>query len=254
MGKGGKGGGQHSSSMTILIALLAFAVLLFWLPLTFEIFYHKDRENDLLICSLRLTAVWQLYRLEIPSVYSNFSILGNKMFALETEMPNSLGNTEEHKVEISKPLKLLSDVWPTLQIIYTQFKKIYAKINKVNRDFFRTISCEELTWHTAIGLPDAALTAISTGFLWNLKNLVFNNLHNNVRVAFNKPSFEVKPVFNSKCFDVNFKCIFAVRLGNIIFAGLKLLVLILGLITCKGGNHNERSSDRSANENGNGKH
>lgn len=81
---------------------------------------------------------------------------------------------------------------------------------------YRGITCHALSWHTSVGLRDAGLTALGTGFLWHLKTRAWLELCRSVRVTFTAPDFLVTPCFSTPGSRSDLECIFSCRLAHII--------------------------------------
>jgi hypothetical protein len=89
-------------------------------------------------------------------------------------------------------------------------------------ELFLSIQCNKFDCKTVYGSDDAALTSIISGGLWALKSIMVNKLKNRIHLV-NKPLINVTPLFNQQKFELDFTCIFSIRLGNVINATIKLL-------------------------------
>lgn len=72
-------------------------------------------------------------------------------------------------------------------------------------------------WKTKFGSEDAALTGALVGILWAFKSLLMNQLKRRI-FSMGTLDIEVKPIFGSNQFEIDFQCIFSIRLGNVIKA------------------------------------
>lgn len=77
-------------------------------------------------------------------------------------------------------------------------------------------------WETNLGARDAAQTAIMVGLFWGVLGHLHAFLQN--RYAFRcRPIFNVVPSFHRKVLDTCFDCIFELKIGHIMLAGLREL-------------------------------
>lgn len=226
-----------------MLPLFIINLLLYFTPLTFEIAYTKDIHKHKLSCRVSILSIINLYQLELPDLQANLNIWEQELLSFKTKTQNSLDGPEKQDIEVRNPLKLLKDVWPILVKIYPYLLKIYKPLDVITKKFFATIKCQELTWSTEIGLHDAAVTALLSGALWNIKYNIKRNLLNNVEASQTRINFRTDPLFNKSCFNVNFRCIFMVRIGNIIITNLKVGTLLIRSLLTKGGVHAERPSN-----------
>ncbi|HZK18417.1 MAG TPA: DUF2953 domain-containing protein, partial [Clostridia bacterium] len=79
---------------------------------------------------------------------------------------------------------------------------------------------ERIEWRTDIGMEDAAETGLLAGLLWMLKGVVVSHLRNrsgDIRTN----SVVVVPHYDCAQFATDVNCIFTLRFGHIMLAGLK---------------------------------
>lgn len=73
------------------------------------------------------------------------------------------------------------------------------------------------------GFENPAFTGLSYGLFWSIREIIFRDLKSKVNFT-EKPQIYVSPDFNQQKLEMKFRGIFAVRIGNIIITGLKLLI------------------------------
>ncbi|MCC5909908.1 MAG: DUF2953 domain-containing protein [Clostridiaceae bacterium] len=127
-------------------------------------------------------------------------------------------NTNEIKLILKRIKKLHRVYWHTIKYIY---QKII--INKV-------------IWKTSVGTDDAAYTAILVGMLWGVKSNLIMLLKNNLILK--DAIIDVNPNYNAPKLVTTFNCIVNIKIGYIIIAGIKFL-----LIKFRGGEKIERASN-----------
>lgn len=112
----------------------------------------------------------------------------------------------------------------------------YRRLNQIMRGTFelsrwfketlKHVRCRELYWHTQLGAGDAADTATLTGLAWSLKGSLVGLLSNYIRLAV-QPRLHITPRYNEAGFNVELSCIFSVRTGYAMVAGMLLLMRIM---------------------------
>lgn len=120
-------------------------------------------------------------------------------------------------------------------------KLLKLKDKKVLSYIWNKLVFKELVWNTKIGLSDAALVSIVYGVMWNFKSILLNLVLRNKEIK--KINIDILPIFNEDKLDIEFNCIFEIKIAHIIIIWLWLLK------THKGGDEVDRASNRRLNEN-----
>nr|WP_239094156.1 DUF2953 domain-containing protein [Bacillus sp. B15-48] len=90
------------------------------------------------------------------------------------------------------------------------------------RKLFNKVSVKKLEWHTAVGIGEAASTAVLCGAIWSVKGSIIGLISNYMRMK-EMPVVTVTPIFQQTLSQIQLKCIFQIRIGHAILAGLKLV-------------------------------
>lgn len=145
---------------------------------------------------------------------------------LESQMETARDEIETHSKREQAFAKNTWDIywrhprkWRTLIRMFRYYTRLYKKFTG---KILGQMSCEKLHWRTRLGTDDAAVTALASGALWAVKGQLYVYLKRRVKHAV-APVFHVTPLFNAKAFDMEFECIFSIRLGNVINAMLSLV-------------------------------
>jgi len=216
------------------LALSAVLLLTFFLPIKFEISYKRFEQDDFLHIKLSIVKKIVFYELKLSKLNLSTNQLKSTLLKFSLQSESFFTGSTSHESQIKKPLQYCKDIYSYLKKSHSNIRFRIKPLKLLARLFFKTINCQEVFWSTELGLEDAALTAIGTGFLWNIKNKVYKNLRKNVRLRAEPPYFLVKPIFGKMCVNTNFKCIFDIRLGHIIITGIKLFILLVAF-AIKGG-------------------
>ena len=115
----------------------------------------------------------------------------------------------------------LARLWPNIP------RRLHY-LNRVKRKFYRGIHCRAINWRIEVGYKDAFQTAIATGAFWTMFGFALSHLYRQVTVEVScTPSVAVVPQFKKEGFLCDIRCIFHLRIGHIIFVGIKILRLLI---------------------------
>ncbi|SMB98447.1 Protein of unknown function [Thermanaeromonas toyohensis ToBE] len=84
--------------------------------------------------------------------------------------------------------------------------------------------CSYFFWVVEVGTGDPALTALTTGLLWNIAALFYHNLRTQTHLKLNRPEIKILPHFSGLHFSTELRCIFIFPPGHIITAGIRTLI------------------------------
>ncbi len=96
-----------------------------------------------------------------------------------------------------------------------EFNYSFQTYCRVIDKVLKSATCEKFHWKTVYGLEDAASTGIIVGSLWAVKVFIISRLKRHVLFV-TKPDIAVNPIFGRNQFEVDFQCIFSIKLGNVI--------------------------------------
>ncbi|QKY69689.1 DUF2953 domain-containing protein [Lentibacillus sp. CBA3610] len=116
------------------------------------------------------------------------------------------------------------------------FQEVLSLLHKSSRNFIQKIRnfyevatlvlerlrFHSLSWHTEVGTGKAHTTGMVTGGIWSVQGTVIGLLSAKSHLDC-KPSIEVTPFFNQKRIDSKFDCMFSIRIGQAIYALLKII-------------------------------
>lgn len=81
---------------------------------------------------------------------------------------------------------------------------------------------KKLEWCSEFGLADAACTGVAAGLAWSLKSAVLTAVSAYTHLE-TVPRIRVRPNFQKAFLHTLFDCIFEIRIGHIMIAGLKAI-------------------------------
>lgn len=162
------------------------------------------------------------YNIKIPVIEFTSK---DGLILLESVIDTNKEKIKTHPKREKRFLKNVVKIYLTqprrLRKLMRTIRRYSRKYRKFMTQLFVNIYCEKLYWKTTIGLEDAALTGLGSGLLWAMKGLIVAILHNRIKVAC-RPEINVVPVFGHNHFEIDFSCIFRIRLGNVITATVNL--------------------------------
>lgn len=162
------------------------------------------------------------YNIKIPVI--EFSSKDG-LTLLESVIDTTKERIETHPKREKRFIKNLVKIYLTqprrLRKLIKTARNYSRRYRKFMAQLFVNIYCEKLYWKTTFGSEDAALTGLGSGLLWSMKGLIVAILHNRIKVAC-RPEINVVPVFGRTHFEIDFSCIFRIRLGNVITATVSL--------------------------------
>ncbi|MGD8189734.1 DUF2953 domain-containing protein [Brevibacillus ginsengisoli] len=203
-----------------MIALLMIMILMLLIALIFItrvrllFSYQRIREQD--HCVIEVTAWFGLirYKYEVPVI----KLLSGKI-KLQREVETSAKNAEPPSDDLfitDETIKYWTDHY---EEIIDQVHNFFPTL----RDFLKHLQCKEIAWHTKVGIGDAAATGTLTGIVWSVKSMILASLTRYVTLR-TFPRLSVQPEWNGIGVRTEVRCIFTVRVGHIIVAGIRILL------------------------------
>lgn len=108
------------------------------------------------------------------------------------------------------------------QWISDNFIQKIKDMNDVVTLLFKRIYFHQICWDTQVGTGDASSAGLVSGGIWATKGMIVGLLavKSNVKC---EPDLSVTPLFNQRHFQSEFDCIASVRLGQAMYALLKVI-------------------------------
>ncbi|MFC0557943.1 DUF2953 domain-containing protein [Halalkalibacter alkalisediminis] len=173
--------------------------------------YRHNQDDDLL--EVKVT-VWKMrvYTFSAPII----KIDPDSAAVIVEEEQEIAGIDSKKKFPIT-PHLILED----LRWLRDLFKHVVG-LHKIIKRFLKKVSVNKFTWHTDIGVGDAAHTAQLAGAVWTLKGSIIGLIGNTMRIKL-MPKLSINPHFQAVVSHTYLSCIFSFRIGHAIVAGLMLL-------------------------------
>jgi len=238
--------------------LVIGAFLLLLVPVRLEVAYQRLAENDHLWLKINLPSDWGLWQLEITSVQSWWR--QGPHLSLKTLFQKGWEERDRPgEVELRHPGGEIRTLGQAIRFIVAGQWCYWLGVIKAGlciwQQFLARVTCRRWRFYLSLGTGEPASTALMYGSTWVILSRLYRNLLRRAQLDFKKPDLEVRPQFNTPGWQADFNCIFYLRLGHIISAGLRSLwqIIIIAWQT-RGGRKSARTSYRNPNEDRNGKH
>ena len=204
--------------LTLIIANIIICYLLLISKIYIEIIYKRSSENDYILVDVYAMRRLIAYRMEVPIIKLAES---KDVFWLESAIKAVQSQEKNHPKREERIMKKTTELFRNHpRKLRQKMKELYYYTRlycKAIERILKLVVCEKIYWKTKFGSEDAAITGMITGLLWTCKALLMNRLKRRIFLI-GEPDIAVKPIFGYNKFDVDFQCIFSIRLGNVIKA------------------------------------
>lgn len=213
-----KRGSTMEFGLTFIVATLIIVLLISLSKIYIEVTYKRNDENDYVAVNVYALKKLISYTMQVPMVRiveksGEFKLESTVRTAVSQEKTDPLRDEKMIKKTDQLVKKHPRKIKHTIQKFHHYTKKYCKIIEKL----LKLVVCEKLYWKTKFGSEDAALTGALVGLLWAFKTLLMNQLKRRI-FSIGTLDIEVKPIFGSNQFEIDFQCIFSIRLGNVIKA------------------------------------
>ena len=204
-----------------MVPFILLFILVMFLRLRVEVHFTRKGEDDYL--KLQVSMVRGLFRFktEVPAVDVGRYLL-RPVLKVKAGAEGSVSGASVKTGRVMK-IPLTLDKLRKLPIYINKALELVDRYKKTLLKLLKKIRFHYLHWTTDIGLGDPADTGIAAGLLWGVKGFLYGLFQNYAGTTGENPKFVVRPCFNAACFRLDFHCIFDMRIGHIIIAGLKIV-------------------------------
>jgi hypothetical protein len=127
-------------------------------------------------------------------------------------------------VAFSQVYKLLGHYGVGGTLLYLFLPPAYRRWLTVTQHLEKRGKFSRFRWGTIVGGNDAALTGVTAGFLWGVKESLLRFFLGDYRFGPEGPRIVILPRFKTPGWETMLDCIFAVQVGHIILAGVKGII------------------------------
>lgn len=197
----------------ILIVLFLFIFISLFTKLTIDLTYKFDPNDQRLVVLIKALFGLIRIRMDIPELNDTNT---EKQKSEKTDPSLDKNFTDIDSIDEDEALKAYRPI--------KYWMKNMNELYKVVKKSLKKVRITQLVWKSAIGTGNAATTGIISGVGWGFKGTVIGMLSYYFSLKV-QPQLEIRPIFNRKISNTYVKCIFQVRAGQAILAGLKIFKL-----------------------------
>lgn len=191
-----------------LLALLLIILLILFTKIKIDLTYKFEPKDQRLTIVIKALFGLFRYRIDFPQLEVEGKEENKKEFVpIDNVLLGKDANDEEEVMKAYRPIK--------------EWLKIIKELNQLVKKALKKVRITKLEWKSALGTGNAATTGIVGGTGWIFKGTVLGVISNYFSLKV-KPQLEITPIFNRKISNTYIKCIFQVRAGQAILAGIKL--------------------------------
>lgn len=204
-----------------ILLLVVIVIFISLLRVRFDVEYHRREQDDNLIVKMSLLRGLIHYKSEVPTID-----LEQRFFTPVLKMASEIDKVafdpvEEKELKVGIPITLR--LVRRLPAMLKEGWRRFDRYNSVLHYLFRFVRCRRFYWRTEIGLNDAAYTGIMVGILWGVKSFLYKNFRSKIGFMSERPAIEVVPDYFNNKLALDLSCIFDIRIGHIIIAGLNFV-------------------------------
>ncbi|EGL83172.1 hypothetical protein CathTA2_1285 [Caldalkalibacillus thermarum TA2.A1] len=201
----------------VLAALLAqcgFMLIIWFTPLHISIHYIRQGQDDLLRTQVR--AWFGLINLKNEfQIVKLANDLSGMVFQAEMESQDQSLDQKNFKMTPGEMFQLH-------QRTYGLMRRIHG-FHHIIKSFLNRIRLVKLEWYSRIGTGFADETGLLTGMVWTVKSTLVGLLSSYLTLR-TVPRMQVKPSFQEKVLETEFKCMIRFQFGHAILAGIRILL------------------------------
>lgn len=201
-----------------IFANITLAYILSRLIIYIDIRYQLQNKDDNITISVCIFHKMILYRMTIPVVQWNKEgmtvWLESRVKVPDEEVTSHIHREKRFVLYAVK--SYLTD--PPRLGKAIRFLRYYTRIyRQFINNILSFLHCDRLYWKTIVGSEDAAQTGMMVGAFWLAGNMLITVMDYRIRFL-QKPVVTVIPAFGRQQIEIDFQCIFSIRLGNVINA------------------------------------
>ncbi|ADG82481.1 DUF2953 domain-containing protein [Thermincola potens] len=205
------------------LGILSVILLAVLSRIKFHIEYHRNQQDDRFLVNIALVRGLLNFKTEFTSLE-----LKKKFWRMNLELQSEV-EAEMGKASAGLDQKTEAPItYQNVRLGYNILRALMELVGKYKEVFLRIvrlIRVLELNWKTQIGMGDAAATGVITGVVWGIKGVVVQTIYRYAGSVQATADIKVWPDFSKKSIKTDLRCIFDIRIGHIIIAGFKLLII-----------------------------
>lgn len=196
----------------LILSLFIIIILILLTKLKVHVSYRHIEDNDNLI--IKCTAWYGLFRYTVKVPLVQLDIDSTSIKVQEKTGRNALDKEETKRYTASDFKRNLEEVKDIVTHVFG--------LHHIVRNFLRKVRVKTFEWRSHIGIGDAAYTGMIVGGLWALKSSIIGLFTNYLDFKV-KPTYTITPDFQQLRAEAYLSCIFQFRVGQAMWAGIKMI-------------------------------
>jgi hypothetical protein len=196
-----------------IILILIILILVTKLQITIDI--KLAQYNHL---TIKFRAWFGLIRYTLTIPFINVDFQSKELIVMqETNLgsEDSLGKNESEKTFTFKNiLEKMQDAKEILDHV--------VQMQQIIKRLLKRMTVTKFTWHTNIGLGDAALTGTMTGVGWSVKGCIAGMISHYMKLK-TVPNITITPSFQQTFLETRLVCMIHFRIGYAILTGMSIV-------------------------------
>ncbi|TWH48982.1 DUF2953 domain-containing protein [Sporomusa sp. KB1] len=208
----------------VLTSTAILLVLVFRVNVYIDLRFCRRNDDDYVAVTVYALQKLFIYTIKIPTIklvqYDDLPWITS-----EIDAPRGAATTKVNREQrfIQKSIKLLFyNPERFLRLLRTANQLIRGYLRYVN-SLSKGIHCKKFKLKIIYGFEDAAFTGIMMGILGSLTESMLRSIHNRL-VLDAKPCIKIQPIYGHSQLEIELKCIFRIRFGNVITATMANLL------------------------------
>ncbi len=213
-----------NSWLLFLTTVVIFLLLLSRVNLYIDMHFCRRKDDDFVEVTVYSLKKLLIYTLKIPAIEI---IQHNNLPWISSEIKTT--SRSKTKTDIDREQLFIKRT--VIDFIYKPQR--FVRLLRASRKFFRVyqhytkrltheMHCERLDITAVYGFEDAAFTGFLQGILASMIAIMLKSMHNRL-VMDSNPAIKLVPVYGDNHLEVEVRCIFRIRLGNVISAAMAKL-------------------------------
>jgi len=223
----------------VIIVVIVFLLILSLTSLNLRLRCRRQGKDDQFALEFSIWRGLFFYRLEIPVVElktkrekpnpepqprhrPSFWPVPRPVLKIRSEVEGKGGRPfteDQRRIPVPGPVKLVLDLYSTVRFVKRYKLAILFLLRRVH--------LRRLYWETELGTGDPSQTGFLTGVAWGVKGFLLTVAYRLLSPGGARPKVVVTPSFEKACFNTVLDCLLGVRIGYVILAGFKALIIKL---------------------------
>jgi len=191
------------------ILIITLIMLISNLSVKVQFMYKREENNDYLEVILSILKYLKIKK-QIPII---------NVDKKDEELGIQMDDKERDKFLDFKTIIKNKD------FIFEIIKSNSGRFKSLGKDFNKSVILEHLDVNLEYGFNDQVYTGLLFGIISCAIWSIFSYITYKIRTV--SHNINIIPNFNNQCFEIKFDCIFRIKIGNIIYISIQIMLIVL---------------------------